>query len=236
MSGHPHNFRDRTGMTYGYLTVTEYAGNGRWRCVCACGNERFVKSYALDSGQHKSCGCMASKLRNESMSCQGLSGERLHAVWQSMIQRCYNERNNRYSYYGARGIRVCEEWRNDYMAFREWALETGYDETAKRGQCTIDRIDTDGNYEPANCRWADSSTQSKNRRPFKQGYRTLAVEQIDENENVIGRYDSMKEAVKASGVNRGGISNVCRGICKTTGGGTRWRYADQEVRERYCRA
>lgn len=70
----------------------------------------------------------------------------------------------RYKDWGGRGITVCEEWKNDFTEFEKWAIENGYDETAKRGSCTIDRINVDGNYEPSNCRWADAKTQAHNRR------------------------------------------------------------------------
>ena len=81
-----------------------------------------------------------------------------------MRNRCYNPHRNSYRYYGAKGVRICDEWRDDYSKFREWALANGYDENAPRGQCTIDRINPFGDYEPSNCRWVDLKTQARNRR------------------------------------------------------------------------
>ena len=81
-----------------------------------------------------------------------------------MIGRCYDEKNNSYRWYGARGITVCDEWRNDYAAFRDWAYANGYIEGAARGECTIDRIDVEGQYCPKNCRWVGADVQTKNRR------------------------------------------------------------------------
>lgn len=89
---------------------------------------------------------------------------RLHAVYNSMKDRCYNPKSVSYRYYGARGISMCDTWLNNYEEFRDWAVESGYVEDAPRGACTIDRIDSNGNYEPNNCRWVDMKVQNSNRR------------------------------------------------------------------------
>lgn len=90
--------------------------------------------------------------------------DRLYKVYANIKNRCYNENSNDYQYYGARGIKICAEWLNDYTAFKKWAYANGYNDSAQYGQCTIDRIDVNGNYEPSNCRWVSMSIQSKNRR------------------------------------------------------------------------
>ena len=76
-----------------------------------------------------------------------------------MIRRCNDIHNNRYKDYGGRGISICQDWQDDYMNFYNWAINNGYDETL-----TIDRINVNGNYEPSNCRWADTKTQCNNTR------------------------------------------------------------------------
>lgn len=90
--------------------------------------------------------------------------DRLYGVWKNMKTRCYRKNGDQYKYYGGRGITVCEEWRSSFKAFRDWAYANGYDPTAPRGKCTIDRIDNDGDYEPSNCRWVNSHIQRINQR------------------------------------------------------------------------
>lgn len=87
---------------------------------------------------------------------------RLYETWRSMKRRCEQPSHTFYKYYGAKGVSVCEEW-HDFSTFAHWAVENGYDINAPKGKCTLDRIDTDGNYEPSNCRWVDMKVQNNNK-------------------------------------------------------------------------
>lgn len=220
-------FKDRSGIRYGRLVAIRYIANRKWLCRCDCGNTIEVLGSSLENGNTKSCGCLRVDRQRALHTTHGRSKERLHMVWQGMLSRCNNKNHSSYGLYGGRGISVCDEWL-DYTVFREWALKTGYDERASIGECTIDRINPNGNYEPGNCKWANMSVQCRNRRPYSAPGRMKPVEQIDENGNVIARYDGIKIAAEETGLNRGQISAVCRGQCKTTKG-TRWRFADIEA-------
>ena len=173
-------FIDLTGQQFGRWTVIDrgadhFTKSGTrltmWNCVCECGTPKVVSTQSLRKGTSTSCGCYAkenkSRLlakRNRENAKHGASRERLHAVWSGMVNRCYNPHNNCFQLYGARGISVCEEWKSDYMVFKKWALENGYDELAGYGECTLDRINNSKGYAPDNCRWVSAEEQANNRR------------------------------------------------------------------------
>lgn len=156
---------DLTGMTFGDLKVVERAENSpggltRWKCVCEkCGNERIVFASKLKKGTATMC----NECRRKQMVIHGLSYDRIYPVWQAIIRRCENPDNDHYKDYGGRGISVCEEW-HDPNKFAQWAYENGFQPDAKRGSCTIERRDVNGDYCPENCYWADMEVQGRNKR------------------------------------------------------------------------
>ena len=164
---------DLTGSRFGWLQVIERAGfqvypNGDrkvlWKCICDCGNATVSRADYLKSGRKLSCGCM-----NDGDGLQyHRSLDRLYGVWSSMKGRCNCVTNHEYNYYGGRGIRVCDEWNDSYQSFKEWAMTHGYNPDANKGDCTIDRINVDGDYEPSNCRWVSMKVQSNNKRNSKR--------------------------------------------------------------------
>ena len=173
--GNKKMLKDIRGERFGRLVVEEFAYQKKtehntasyWVCKCDCGNIITTSSNSLKSGSTKSCGCIRkekSSVHCKSMTTIRYHNERLYAVWRTMRSRCLNPNRPEYKNYGGRGIKVCDEWKNNFSSFYEWALANGYDKNAKRSDCTLDRIDVNGNYEPSNCRWVDMFTQAQNKR------------------------------------------------------------------------
>ena len=154
-------FIDITGKKYNKLKVISFydiTNNGsRWLCECDCGKQKVIAASQLKRGTTKSCGCLRSAKKYDDKT--KVFRKRLQYIYYQMKQRCYDKNNPAYSNYGARGIKICQEWLNDINIFISWAMENGYN-----SELTIERIKVNGNYEPFNCKWITKSQQNCNKR------------------------------------------------------------------------
>lgn len=153
---------DLSGRVFGTLTVLKEAdrdtqGFVRWLCQCSCGSTLTVRGTALTYDKQSCCQECTRKSR---MTKRGLSRTVEHQSWVSMNRRCYETTNKSYPDYGAKGVTVCDEWRNDFFAFLAFIKKRPVDHI-------LDRIDPFGNYEPGNVRWQPKQHKARNRRITK---------------------------------------------------------------------
>ena len=158
-------------------TESKFAKNGNRKRMglfkCDCGKEKIILIFSVRSEVTKSCGCYVSEKTSKAnieRKTHGMSRHNLYARWQRIKSRCLTKSNKRYSDYGGRGITICEEWKNDFMSFYNWAINNGYSP-----ELGIDRIENNGNYEPSNCRFVTIKKNNNNTR-----------------QNIIVEYNGMK--------------------------------------------
>lgn len=141
------------GIEFLECVGTDKHNKKKWKLRCHCGNEFVAIGTAVKRGNTQSCGCTKYKRTH------GQTHTKMYQVWRNMKYRCNNVKAPNYNDYGGRGIKVCNDWSNDFSKFKEWADKNGYKEGL-----TLDRINNNGNYEPENCRWVTVKTQNINRR------------------------------------------------------------------------
>lgn len=162
-SKHAWNFKDLTGQKFERLLVIEKnlsIKRTAWICLCKCGNTVSVSASNLTQGFSLSCGCLQAERRSDSHTTHGgyKDAEKRGTLlsWKSMMRRCYYEGNNRYHLYGARGITVCDRWKQ----FGNFWIDMG----RRPEGMSLDRKDSNGSYNLQNCRWASQRQQQNNRR------------------------------------------------------------------------
>lgn len=160
----PSRVENLIGHKYGRLTVISFAGYNKhqrtlWQCRCECGAITVVQGSCMRSGHTKSCGCLEKETKKKNNLKHGLRRHPLYGRWLNVKDRCLNPHNSHYKDYGGRGIEICQEWKDDFKSFYDWAVSNGYEKGL-----SIERIDVNKGYNPENCTWITLAEQAKNKR------------------------------------------------------------------------
>lgn len=184
------------GKTFGRLTVLEVAKTNKprtyFRCRCQCGNESIVSLNSIQTKNTSSCGCLAIETRkNNGHKLSHMKydidtrKDDIYKTYCRMLRRCYWKDSKKHKkYYQDKGIKVCDEWKNDFMSFKKWAIENGY----QKG-LAIDRINPNDDYKPNNCRFI---TVSENSRRIEHKKGVLCLSQTKKEEIYIKRDNGYK--------------------------------------------
>lgn len=194
---------DIVGKQFNHLKVLEFYGKNKhkkklYKCLCTrCGNEKIMIGTAVKNGYTKSCGCLT---KDRHPKKHGMTGTLIYNKWKGMKQRCYNPNYDFYNAYGGRGIKVCDEWKDDFMQFYKDMGDIPFE------GAELDRINNDDDYKPSNCRWVNHEENANNRRKYhnKTGYTGVTYKphlnkyqaQLYKNKKFIylGVYETAEEA------------------------------------------
>lgn len=159
------------GMQYATELSTKKRRYGVYKC--SCGKEFKAVTPNIKNGHTNSCGCFKKQQIINSHIIHGMRKHPIYNTWSHILSRCTNTNNSRFKDYGGRGITVCDRWRYSFENFRDDMFPTWEE------GLTIDRINNDGNYEPSNCRWVNSTIQNRNQRIIMvtntTGYRGVSI-------------------------------------------------------------
>lgn len=175
--------------------------------LCSCGNLKEIPVSRVARGQTKSCGCARKEFTSSINKKDGRSSHYLYGTYNTMMQRCFNPNRRGYDNYGGRGITVCPRWSDPEEGFYNFVSDMGDRPTGS----TLERVDTEGDYSPSNCKWeAEWRNQIFNRRPRKNksgrtgvqyksqwGYWTAEINYTDVGRTYLGSFKSFEDAVRA---------------------------------------
>ncbi len=201
---------------------------GLYECpICKIHFETLIQS--VKSGRTKSCGCMSSEKMKKRTTTHGMSNTSLYRKYHEMKNRCYNPNHGRYKWYGEIGVTVCNEWKNSFQSFYDWAMANGYEKGLyldKDILCEQKNI-SPRIYSPETCMFLTNSESSKDSiQRVKR--KTKKVKQFTINDEHIKDFSSIIEASKELNISGGSISEVCKGKRKTAGK-FKWEYVEERM-------
>jgi len=175
-----------------------------WICRCSCGTIKSIPPLRVLNGNTTSCGCLkrnriieynnTEKIKH-GYARSGKNRNRLYTIWCGVKSRCLNVKSHDYENYGGRGISICDEWKNSFEAFKEWATNSGYNDTL-----SLDRIDVNKSYCPENCRWSTAKEQQRNKQKTeKYNYKGKLATLSEISEDCGVKYGTLYQRVKHYG-------------------------------------